>query len=55
VRSCAVAAAEGRLGEPPPVTLSKGHAELIEEIYRLVCIMATLDREQLLDDLVATA
>ena len=50
VRSSAVAAAEDRLGEPPPVTLSKGHAALIEEIYRLVYIMATLDREQLLDD-----
>ena len=50
VRSSAVAAAEDRLGEPPPVTLSKGHAALIEEIYRFVYVMATLDREQLLDD-----
>ena len=50
VRSSAVAAAEDRLGEPPPVTLSTGHAALIEEIYRFVYVMATLDREQMLDD-----
>ena len=50
VRSSAVAAAEDRLGEPPPVTLSKGHASLIEEIYRFVYVMATLERDQLLDD-----
>ena len=50
VRSSAVAAAEDRLGEPPPVTLTKGHAALIEEIYRFVYVMATLDREELLDD-----
>ena len=63
VRSSAVAAAEDRLGEPPPVTLSKGHAALIEEIYRFVYVMATLERDQLLrakrggklDDLVAAA
>ncbi len=63
VRSSAVAAAEDRLGELPPATLSKGHAALIEEIYRLVYVMATLDREEMLDverekeldDLVAAA
>ena len=63
VRSSAVAAAEDRLGEPPPATLSKGHAALIEEIYRFVYVMATLDREEMLDaerggeldDLVAAA
>ena len=49
VRSSAVAAAEDRLGEPPPTTLSKGHAALIEEIYRFVYVMATLDREEMLD------
>ncbi len=32
-RSGALAAAEDRLGEPPPATLSAGHAALIEEIY----------------------
>ena len=63
VRSSAVAAAEDRLGEPPAATLSKGHAALIEEIYRYVYVMATLDREEMLDaerggeldDLVAAA
>ena len=50
VRSGALAAAEDRLGEPPPVTLSKGHAALIEEIYRFVYVMATLERDRLLDD-----
>ena len=63
VRSSAVAAAEDRLDEPPPVTLSKGYAALIEEIYRFVYVMATLDREEMLDaerggeldDLVAAA
>ena len=63
VRSSAVAAAEDRLDEPPPATLSKGHAALIEEIYRFVYVMATLDRVEMLDaerggeldDLVAAA
>ncbi len=49
VRSGAVAAAENRLGEPPPATLSKGHAALIEAIYRFVYVMATLDQDELLD------
>ena len=49
VRSGAVAAAEERLGEPPPVTLSSGHAGLIEAVYRMVYMMATLDRGRLLD------
>jgi len=63
VRTGALALAEERLGQPPPATLSKGHAALIEEIYRFVYVMATLDREELLDaerggeldDLVAAA
>ena len=63
VRSGAVAAAEDRLGEPPPATLSAGHAALIEAIYRSVYVMVTLKREELLDgerdeeldDLVAAA
>lgn len=50
VRSGAVAIAEERLGEPPPSTLSGGHAALIEEIYRYVYILATLKREDMLDD-----
>jgi len=31
IRSVAVAAAKERLGEPPPTTLSNGHAALIEQ------------------------
>ena len=50
VRSGAVAATEERLGEPPPSTLTGGHAALIEEIYRYVYILATLKREDLLYD-----
>ncbi|MDD9992022.1 MAG: hypothetical protein OXP75_09475 [Rhodospirillales bacterium] len=50
VRSSAVAAAEDRLGEPPPVTLSKGHAALIEEIYRIVYVMGTFERDRLLGE-----
>lgn len=50
VRSGAVAIAEERLGESPPSTLSGGHAALIEEIYRYVYILATLKREDMLDD-----
>ena len=49
IRSGAVALAEDRLGEPPPTTISKGHAALIEEIYRFVYVMASLDREELLE------
>ncbi len=49
VRSGALAAAEERLGEPPAVTLSSGHAALIEAVYRMVYMMATLDRGRLLD------
>lgn len=49
VRSGALAAAEDRLGETPPATLSAGHAALIEEIYRFAYVMATLRRNELLD------
>ena len=49
VRSGALAAAEERLDEPPAATLSSGHAALIEAVYRMVYMMATLDRGQLLD------
>ena len=63
VRAGALALAEDRLGEPPPATLSKGHAALVEATYRLVYVMATLRREDLLgagretelDDLIAEA
>ena len=49
VRSGALAAAQERLAEPPPATLSSGHAALIEAVYRMVYMMATLDRGRLLD------
>ena len=49
VRAGALALAEDRLGEPPPATLSKGHAALVEATYRLVYVMATVRREDLLD------
>jgi len=49
IRSGALAAAENRLGEPTSATLSRGHAALVEAIYRLVYVMATLNREQMLD------
>ena len=49
VRAGAIALAEDRLGESPPATLSPGHLALIEAIYRSVYLMATLERERLLD------
>ena len=49
VRAGALALAEDRLGESPPATLTSGHLELIEVIYRYVYIIATLNRQQLLD------
>lgn len=49
VRSGALAAAEERLDEPPAATLSSGHSALIESVYRMVYMMATLDRGRLLD------
>ena len=37
------------LEEPTEATLSKGHAALIEAVYRSVYIMATLKRDEVLD------
>ena len=48
-RAGALALAEDRLGESLSATLSPGHLALIEAIYRSVYIMATLERERLLD------
>ncbi|MCY3830195.1 MAG: hypothetical protein OXF89_13765 [Rhodospirillaceae bacterium] len=48
-RSGALAAAEDRIGEPPPVVLSPGHLALLETMWRMVYVLATLNREQLLD------
>ena len=49
VRAGAIALAEDRLGESSAATLSPGHLTLIEDIYRFVYVMATLERERLLD------
>lgn len=49
VRAGALALAEDRLGESPPATLTPGHLALIEVMYRYVFIIATLNRQQLLD------
>ena len=50
VRSIAVAVAEDRLGEAPPAMLSPGHLALIESTWRMAYVLATQNREQLLDD-----
>ncbi len=49
VRNGAMAAVEELLDEPPEATLSHGHAALIESVYRMVYVMATLDRGRLID------
>ena len=49
VRTGAVAAAEDRLGEPPPATLPPGHLALIETVWRMVYVLATLDRDRTID------
>ncbi len=49
VRNGAMAVVEELLDEPPKATLSHGHAALIESVYRMVYVMATLDRGRLID------
>ena len=49
VRTGAIALAEDRLGEAPQATLSPGHLALIEVMYRYVYMIATLNRQLLLD------
>lgn len=49
VRSGALAAAEGSPLESPEGNLSAGHAALIEAIYRAVYVLATINREQLIE------
>ncbi len=48
-RSGALAAAENRIGAPQPAVLSPGHLALIESTWRMAWVLATLNREQLLD------
>lgn len=63
VRSGALALAEDRLGEAPPATVSPGHLALIETMWRMVYVLATLNRDRMidakreeeLDDIVAAA
>lgn len=50
VRAGALALAEDRLGEAPPVTVSPGHLALIETMWRMVYVLATLNRDKLLAD-----
>ena len=45
----ALAAAEHRIGEPPPATLSTGHASLVETMRRMVYVLATRSRDEMLD------
>ncbi len=49
VRTGAIALAEDHLGETPPPAATPGHLALIEAIYRIVYMMATLDWDELLD------
>ena len=48
-RSGAIAATEDRIGEPEPTVPSPGHLALIESTWRMAYVLATLNREQLLD------
>ena len=49
VRSGALAAAGDRLAVLPPTTISTGHLALIEATWRMVYVLATLNRDVLLD------
>ena len=49
VRSGALAAAEDRLGEAPPATVSPGHLALIETLWRMVYVLAALNRDRMLE------
>ena len=50
VRGGALALAEHRLGEAPPATVSPGHLALIETTWRMVYVLATLNRDRMLED-----
>ncbi len=49
VRAGALALAEDRLGEAPPATVTPGHLALIESMWRMTYVLATMNREQALD------
>ena len=48
-RSGALAAAENRIAQAPATVLTPGHLALIESTWRMAYVLATLNREQLLD------
>ena len=49
VRAGALALAEDRLAESPPATVTPGHLALIESMWRMTYVLATMNREQALD------
>ena len=49
VRTATLAAAEERLDRPAGAALSAGHLALIEATYRAVYVLATINREEMLD------
>ena len=49
VRSASLAAAGDRLAVLPQATISAGHLALIEATWRMVYVLATLNRDELLD------
>ena len=50
VRAGALALAEDRLGASPPATVTPGHLALIETVWRMVYVLATLNRDRMLED-----
>ena len=49
VRTVMLAAVEERLANPAGAALTPGHLALIEAIYRAVYVLATINREEMLD------
>ena len=49
VRSVMLAAVEERLASPAEAALTPGHLALIEATYRAVYVLATINREEMLD------
>lgn len=49
VRTVMLAAVEERLANPAEVALTPGHLALIEATYRAVYVLATINREDMLD------
>ena len=49
VRAVTLAAAEERLARPAGAAITPGHRALIEATYRAVYVLATINREEMLD------